>query len=421
MPGVALARFSDREPVGDIINEGSQDSAPSASSDSRPESTATGSRRALRSVTFELQDGPWRERGERGAGCGREAPAPAPAALPCQNSNNSDKPRYRLRQAPNASKGLLTDSSGRELWDQRDEDTLTRLGPLSGSEAKMAYHLRLNVAAFIEHWGREHCLFFTLTDEDDLHPKQFAKRWSNFLRRHGSWIASFIRVLEPQRNGRPHYHVLVAVEWDTKPDAFDWDALRECQQERRSHGQTARFRALRARYKASATPELVALWAQLRRTLPKYGLGRAELLPLRKIKEAISAYIGKYLEAGLVIRKHSWKGCRRVEFDRRNKRSWLACTRVFAWHSQSAIAWRQRVGELAKAIGASDIGEIAPILGQRWAYRIREAVVSASPQEWQIVLVSLGNRPATSQDAPQSAAGTAAFRPPLRNIPKSNL
>jgi hypothetical protein len=51
--------------------------------------------------------------------------------------------------------------------------------------------------------------------------------------------------------------------------------------------------------------------------LPRYGLGRAELLPIPKGKEAISEYVGKYLEAGLVIRKHSWKGCRRVEFDRR--------------------------------------------------------------------------------------------------------
>ena len=81
----------------------------------------------------------------------------------------------------------------------------------------------------------------------------------------------------------------------------------------------------------------MTLWALLRKVLPRYGLGRAELLPLRKCKEAISEYIGKYLEAGLVIRKHSWKGCRRVEFDRRNKTGWLACTRVFAWHSPGAI------------------------------------------------------------------------------------
>ena len=48
-------------------------------------------------------------------------------------------------------------------------------------------------------------------------------------------------------------------------------------------------------------------------------LSHPELLPLRKGKEAISEYVGKYLESGLTLRRHSWKGCRRVEFDRRAK------------------------------------------------------------------------------------------------------
>ena len=232
----------------------------------------------------------------------------------------------------------------------------------------MAFHLRLNVAGFVAHWGRSHCLFFTLTDEANLHPTLFARRWNSFLVRNGSWIKSFIRVLEPQRQGRPHYHLLVAVEWDTKPDAFDWAAFDECQRERREHGHTARFRELRARYKASAAPELVALWAVLRKVLPRYGLGRSELLPVRKGEQAIAAYVGKYLEGGLVLRKHSWKGCRRVEFDRRAKHDWIACSRVFAWHSAGAVAWRKRVGEVAAALGVEDLAGIGRKLGPKWAY-----------------------------------------------------
>lgn len=117
------------------------------------------------------------------------------------------------------------------------------------------------------------------------------------------------------------------------------------------NGRTTLFRELRSRYKASTAPELVTLWQLHRKVMPRYGLGRFELLPIRKCKEAISEYIGKYLEAGLIIRKHSWKGCRRVEFDRRNKILWLACTRIFAWHSPGAITWRAHVGELARALG----------------------------------------------------------------------
>ena len=327
--------------------------------------------------------------GGQPAGCGRAAPAPAASALPCQNSNNSDKPkpRYRLIQVPHAP-NFYTDGE-KHVWDKQDDDTLHRLGMPTGPEARSAFHLRLNVAAFIQHWGRNRCLFFTLTDEDNLHPTQFARRWNHYLRRHGAWIVSFIRVLEPQKQGRPHYHLLVAVLWDTKPDAFDWAAFDGCQEERRTNGPTARFRELRARYKASAAPQLVAIWQMLRKVLPRYGLGRAELLPIRKGKEAISEYIGKYLEAGLIIRKHSWKGCRRVEFDRRNKVGWLACTRVFAWHSPGATAWRKRVGELGLTLGVSDMEGIRPRLGPKWAYRLREAITLASEEEWLHLLTVL--------------------------------
>lgn len=120
----------------------------------------------------------------------------------------------------------------------------------------------------------------------------------------------------------------------------------------------------------------------LRKVLPRYGLGRAELLPLRKCKEAISAYVGKYLEAGLAIRKHSWKGCRRVEFDRRNKSEWLSCTRIFSWHSVGASKWRVRVGEVARAIGVWSFSGLREKLGVRWAYHMRDQFTSSSDAEW---------------------------------------
>jgi len=202
------------------------------------------------------------------------------------------------------------------------------------------------------------------------------------MRRAGSWIKSFIRTLEPQRNGRPHYHLIISVAWDTRPDDFDWKAFFECQVERATNGPSARFRELRAAYKASAASELVALWAFLRKLLPKFGFGRAELLPMRKGQEAISEYIGKYLEAGLIMRRHSWKGARRVEFDRSEKNNWLACTRVFAWNSTGARAWRSRVGELAEAVGVKDMNGLKKKLGPRWAYRSRDAITNASTEDW---------------------------------------
>jgi hypothetical protein len=177
-----------------------------------------------------------------------------------------------------------------------------------------------------------------------------------------------------------------------RPDAFDWEAFDQCQEERRQNGPTSRFRELRARYKASAAPELVALWSLLRKVLPRYGLGRAELLPLRKGKEAISEYVGKYLEAGLQLRKHSWKGCRRVEFDRRAKTGWIACSRVFAWHSPGAIAWRRRVGEIGHALGVTELAGIRLKLGRRWAYSLRENIALSSQEDWSLLISTLTAR-----------------------------
>lgn len=104
-------------------------------------------------------------------------------------------------------------------------------------------------------------------------------------------------------------------------------------------------------------------------------------------------YIGKYLEGGLVIRKHSWKGSRRVEADRRNKLAWLACTRNFAWHSSGATARRQRVGELASALGITELSGIKVRLGKRWAYRMRESITLASRNEWSEMLACLRRVP----------------------------
>lgn len=345
--------------------------------------------------------------GGTAAGCGRGAPAPEPPALPCQNSNNSNKPtkRYCLTPVRGSSKFYTSKDNDRAVWEKLDGDVIQRWGVPSGADAKSAFHLRLNVASFVEHWGRNHCLFFTVTDEANLHPTQFARRWNSYLVRNGAWIVSYIRVLEPQKQGRPHYHLLVATAWDTRPDAFDWEAFDGCQEERKANGHTARFRELRARYKASAAPELVALWSLLRKVLPRYGLGRAELLPLRKGKEAISEYVGKYLEAGLTLRRHSWKGCRRVEFDRRAKDAWLSCTRVFAWHSPGAVAWRARVGELGRALGVADMGGIRRRLGPKWAYRLRESITLSSVEDWQLLLAvmaeqsfSLPHQPAMTRE-----------------------
>jgi hypothetical protein len=280
---------------------------------------------------------------------------------------------------------VKVDQYGR-VW-SGDGDEIVCRGSLVGPERKAAFKLRMDLEAFVRHYGRNHCAFFTVTDPDGVHPREFAKRWNSYRTNEGQWIKDYIKVVEPQKNGRPHYHFVVAVEWDMEPDRFDWDAFLGAQvafHEKR----WAVFRELRQRYKATAAGQTVEQWKINRTVLPNYGLGRPELVPIRKGEAALAEYVGKYLDKGFVIKRHSWKGVRRVELGR-SSRTWSRCTRVFNWNSSGARVWRSRVGELAGIIHAANLDELRRKLGGRWAYDLRDAILTDSEGGWRDFLDSI--------------------------------
>lgn len=253
-----------------------------------------------------------------------------------------------------------------------------------GADAKRAFILRQHVEAFVQHHGREHTVFFTTTDKDGVTPKEYGKRWNSLLTNESDWISGFVRVLEPMKNGRPHFHNLTAVEFDTQPDAFDWEAFTLAQSAYHAKDWQT-FRAKRAAYVASAAPELRELWAWSRKAMDAYGLGRAEILPVRK-QGAISEYIGKYLDKGMTLKVDAWKGVRRFETDRRSSAVWKRCGSRFSWASPGAALWRARVADVAFATGcdiqSGDISQIKRKLGSRWAYQLRGAMMTAEAREW---------------------------------------
>jgi len=166
-----------------------------------------------------------------------------------------------------------------------------------------------------------------------------------------------------------------------QPDLFDWDAFISSQNAFASKDWPA-FKNLRARYVASVPSETRAIWKLCRKTMPNFHLGRAEFLPIRKGEGAISQYIGKYLEAGMQIRIHAWKGCRRVERDRRTATLWNRHHRQFSWVSPGATIWRKRLSELASALGITDFDGFKTRYGPRWAYHLRERILLATDQKW---------------------------------------
>ena len=282
------------------------------------------------------------------------------------------------------------------------QDSNNCISPPTGADAKRAFQLRTNVSGFVKYWGREHTLFFTTTDGQNVSPRDYAKRWHSWLTNAGDWVRGFLKVLEPQKNGRPHYHNLVGVAFDVQPDKFDWEAFRgSCEAYQRKDWPA--FRRLRAQYVASACPELRELWRRTREEMKAYGLGRCEILPVRK-EGAISEYVGKYLEKGQSYRPKDWKGVRRVEMDRRTSREWSRCATRFSWSGiredkttgeivrGGAVNWRRRVGELAFALGLPNDGDtsgIARLLGPKWGYTMRGAICTADQHEWEELLHSL--------------------------------
>jgi hypothetical protein len=223
-----------------------------------------------------------------------------------------------------------------------------------------------------------------------MSPKEFAAAFDDMRKHSLKWLKAYVRVLELQMRGAPHHHLVAATPYDLKPASFDWEALQGAAEARKA-GDLAKARQLTKRYAQSAPDELRAIWAELRDVCAKYGLGRSEFLPFRKEAGAVAHYVGKYLEGGLSFRRDEWKGCRRVEYDRGESRLWKCCGSSFGWVSPGAKAWRDRVGELAAAIGASEPADIVRILGSKWAYHVRPTIMMEPENQWRRFLAYLVN------------------------------
>lgn len=370
--------------------------------------STSGDVRVLRALTVGREGLSVKDGAEGGSPDAPRSGAPGtPAALLHRNSNNCAEPStskgYRLRskatfykgQAGHAQevtvsvtdKGEGVDRDGRAWQLGEDGKTWERMfGGITSAEAKRAYALRVNVEAFTEYYRHDQCGFLTLTAEEaDLSPKEFGERF-HLMRRHGlKWLKGYVRVTEAQKRGAPHYHLCAATPFDLKPSTFDWEALRGSYEARKA-GDLARARELTKQYAQSAAPELREIWAELREVCRAYGLGRSEMLPYRKAAGAVAHYIGKYLEGGLSYRRDEWKGARRVEYDRKESRAWKRCASSFAWVSPGAKAWRIRVAELARAVGAATPADLVRKLGSRWAYHARPSIMMEPEHSWRTLL-----------------------------------
>ena len=168
----------------------------------------------------------------------------------------------------------------------------------STQHRKAASALGWNVICLAQKHGLENLGFLTLTFKDHVTCVKEAQRRLNSLLSNviKSRYQDYIGVLERQRSGRIHYHLLVVIGFDIRT-GFDFDAVS------------------RNDYR-SANRLLRDEWSFWRKTAPAYRFGRTELMPIKSSEEAIGRYIGKYIGKHMECRNDEDKGARLVRYSR---------------------------------------------------------------------------------------------------------
>lgn len=232
---------------------------------------------------------------------------------------------------------------------------------LSGSQAKTAFAIRHNAEQMIKQCpgGLESIGFLTLTVGDMklgqfwpcLDASEASRRVNNLARRVLKTLFDrCIIVSERHKSGAVHFHIL--------------GALKGCPDIRTGLD----FNAIRRRDYQTAPLRLRAIWRWLRATLPGYGFGRAELLPVRKTGEAVASYVSKYIEKNVCNRLKADAHKKLVRYIGWEKRQLKP--NQFAWASRRAVAWRWKARTLAELGGMNEPADAAAALGPRWAWKL---------------------------------------------------
>lgn len=271
---------------------------------------------------------------------------------------------------------------------------------------KLAFQAVGLVGDFVAFWGHEHVAMWTITTEDIPNPREFAKRWHSLRTHELGWLKGYLRFLEPQQRGAPHYHILAAVEWDLKPTEFDWVSYQQtCRQRCKASGafletreqyaarrKTKEWRDARARYVASCPKETRAIWGELNAVLPRYGFGRSELLPLRD-KTGAAVYTGGYLRTGVQHRFGEWKGARLIEADRVTSQLWRNHGRQFMFNQTAERIWRYQLATWARMVGCADLDDVAHKFGPKWCFHHRDRIMQIDAPDLDFVAVNQDGKP----------------------------
>jgi len=258
--------------------------------------------------------------------------APPASGLPCLFSNNSTK----------------SGSFGAETL----AEIIPKVNQLTGGHKRTAFVLASEIMALVEKFGLEHVGFFTLTFADLVLDLKEANRRFNSLNTHvlKERYLRCVAVPERMKSGRVHFHLLVILRADIRTGC-DFKAF------------------ARGNYR-SANMALRAEWAFWRKTCPKYGFGRHELLPVKSNAEGIARYVGKYISKNVRERRPADKGARLVRYIGFKPGDRTAHSQL-AWTSDNAWLWRHKLAAFAKEHNLRDMDAVTRAGGKRWAWHLQ--------------------------------------------------
>ena len=249
---------------------------------------------------------------------------------------------------------------------------------LSGAHKKTAQALSWNVDYLCKKYGVERIGFLTLTFADHvLDAREASRRFNNLARRIlRERYPEYIRVIERQKSGRIHYHLLVVLDEDIR-SGFDFDAVAK-------HD-----------YK-SACARIRLEWAFWRKSAKAYGFGRCELLPIKSTSEGMAQYVGKYIGKHFNAREDADKGVRLVSYSRGAR---MASSRFTRSGTKQSNEWRAKLYTFVLQLRAAQVqgknnkhgylrietmSDLTRHLGKNWAYNWREHIFALPPSDLSI-------------------------------------
>jgi len=327
---------------------------------------------------------------------GRAAAGAAPVSLPCLSSDNCIQNHTQrsldeaLRAAGATPLERIFDRYGREwngeqwgptaaAYDRAIEEAEEQGAASFGisdddwskiqtpADRKRAWSVFKNSQYLIDRHGLQKIGFLTLTFAENLTDFREAQRRfhslaTNFLR---DLFDDWMVVVEPQKRGAVHYHLLVVCGADIRT-GFDFEAL-----ERRDY--------------SSASPYLRGLWQSLREGMSRYGFGRSELLPIKSTAEGAARYVGKYIGKGSRYRGDQFKGARMVRYSQ----GWRAVGSRFSW-VDGGVRWRSLLAEVARVGGLDTLDDFTARYGRYWARKLLQILEADSDPSPILCLMVLG-------------------------------